>query len=233
MIFSEHVLAFNKSITLPSTLPDGVDVLNPYHDPIAFDLCTTFYRKFYSDSKVRTIVLGINPGRFGGGLTGIPFTDPVKLAVECGIPNTLLKKAELSADFIYKMIAAYGGPRKFYQNFYISAVCPLGFTKDAKNLNYYDIKELQENLMDFIVACLNKQLAFGIRRDVAFILGEGENFKFFKKLNDEHNFFQMISPLPHPRFIMQYRRKDIDEFVQKYIQELDKFKGQTFRSIVT
>jgi hypothetical protein len=225
MTFSEHVLTFNKSLTLRTALPDGVDVLNPYHDPVAFDLCAAFYNKFYNDSAARTIILGINPGRFGGGLTGIPFTDPIKLEVECGIRNTLHKKVELSADFIYKIVAAYGGPTKFYQNFYISAVCPLGFTKDAKNLNYYDIKALQESLTDFIVECLNKQLTFGIRRDVAFILGEGENYKFFKKLNDRHNFFKMIYPLPHPRFIMQYRRKRIDEFVQKYIQELDKFNG--------
>lgn len=220
MSFSQRVLTFNKSLTLRTTLPEGVNVLNPYHDPIAFDLCSAFYKKFYNDSNVRTIILGINPGRLGAGLTGVPFTDPVKLEVQCGIPNALPKKVELSADFIYKMITAYGGPKKFYQNFYISAVCPLGFTKDAKNLNYYDIKQLQESLVDFIVECLNIQLTFSIRRDIAFVLGEGENFKFFNKLNEKHNFFKVIYPLPHPRFIMQYRRKRIDEFVQKYVQAL-------------
>ncbi|MFI5224347.1 MAG: DUF4918 domain-containing protein, partial [Nitrospirales bacterium] len=66
------------------------------------------------------LILGINPGRLGAGLTGIPFTDPLKLQNICGIENTLPKKAELSADFIYTMISAFGGPEAFYKKFYFS-----------------------------------------------------------------------------------------------------------------
>lgn len=29
-----------------------------------------FYEKFYSDNDQRILILGINPGRFGGGTTG-------------------------------------------------------------------------------------------------------------------------------------------------------------------
>jgi len=75
------------------------------------------------------------------GITGIPFTDPVKLEV-LGIANDFQKKRELSSDFVYQMITAFGGANKFYQTFYISAISPLGFTKDEKNLNYYDVKRL-------------------------------------------------------------------------------------------
>jgi len=32
-----------------------------------------FYHKYYNDYNSRLLILGINPGRFGGGLTGIPF----------------------------------------------------------------------------------------------------------------------------------------------------------------
>ncbi len=39
----------------------------------------------------RYLILGINPGRFGGGITGIPFTDPIRLQNICGIENDFQK----------------------------------------------------------------------------------------------------------------------------------------------
>lgn len=220
MSFSKYVLSFYKSLQLNAALPSGVEALNPYQNAEAFKLCEKFYTRFYNDSAERTIIIGINPGRFGGGLTGIPFTDPIRLEKICGIANSLDKKPELSSDFIYRMIEAYGGVDKFYSKFFFSAVSSLGFTKDGKNLNYYDQKDLQEAIYDFIVQSLKQQLKFGINREIALCLGEGQNFKFLSKLNTEHQFFKKIIPLPHPRFIMQYRRKRLDEFIAHYVSIL-------------
>ncbi len=165
------------------------------------------------------MILGINPGRHGGGITGIPFTDPVKLET-LGISNDFQKKRELSADFVYRLVEAFGGAKNSINQFYISAVSPLGFTKNEKNLNYYDLKGLPELLTKFIVECLHRQLTWGLNRQRCFCLGEGENFKFIKKLNDHYHFFEEIIPLPHPRFIMQYRRKKINEFINLYLERL-------------
>src|SRR5689334_21736260 len=132
MNFADHVLKFYKNIRIEECVPKDVEVMNPYQDKNAFMFCEKFYKKYYSDNNERTLIIGINPGRFGGGLTGVPFTDPIKLEENCGIVNDLQKKVELSADFIYRMINAYGGPEKFYKDFYITAVSPLGFTKDGK-----------------------------------------------------------------------------------------------------
>ena len=52
------------------------------------------------------------------------------------------KKQELSSVFMYEMINAYGGAELFYKRFYITAVSPLGFVKNGRNLNYYDDKIL-------------------------------------------------------------------------------------------
>lgn len=221
MTFAEHVLKFYGSLDLSGyKLPKGVDVLNPYQDKTAFDLTQKFFKKFYRDTKPRRIIIGINPGRCGGGMTGIPFTDPIRLDKICGIENSLAKKPELSSDFIYKMLSAYGGPEKFYSNYFISSVSPLGFTKGGKNLNYYDSKDLQIAIQEFIIQCLQKQLTFNISTEVAFCLGEGKNYKFLHALNKEHKFFGEIVPLPHPRFIMQYRRKRLAEFIDMYIKAL-------------
>ncbi len=139
---------------------------------------------------------------------------------DCGIINSWTKKPELSSLFIYETVNAFGGPKLFYSKFYITAVSPLGFTKNNKNLNYYDDKDLQDGIKGFAVDCMNKQLRFGINRDVAFCLGDGKNYKYLSKLNSEHKFFGQIIPLPHPRFIMQYRLKKKDDYVQSYLQHL-------------
>jgi len=165
--------------------------------------------------------MGINPGRLGGGTTGIPFTDPVKLEKICSIPNSLPKKTELSADFIYTMIESYGGSQLFYSKFLFSSVCPLGFTKDGINLNYYDDKQLEKLARKFIVDSIHTQLKFYIDRSICFCLGEGQNYKYLSKLNAEYSFFKKIIPLPHPRFIMQYKRKKVNEFVSMYTEKLE------------
>jgi hypothetical protein len=217
-LFSQRVLNFFSTLEIKTSLPRNVEVLNPYQDLVAFQLCKSFYNQYYTDSNQRRIILGINPGRFGGGLTGIPFTDPVKLETVCGITNDLNKKAELSADFIYKMITAYGGANQFYKRFYFSSVSPLGFTRDGKNLNYYDDKKLSERMLPFILSCINEQLKFGIDTKVAYCLGEGENYKFLSKLNEQHHFFETITPLAHPRFIMQYKRKSLHQYIDSYLK---------------
>jgi hypothetical protein len=219
MAFADKILTFYRSLELPK-LPAGVDAMNPYQDSTAYDLSEQFYRRFYSDDKPRRIIMGINPGRFGGGLTGVPFTDPLKLEQRFGIRNDLKKKVELSADFIYTMIDAYGGPKKFYSRYYINSVCPLGFVRDGKNLNYYDIRELQEAIEPFVVDSIKRQLDFGIDRKAAYCLGEGKNFAYLDKLNRQHGFFKEIVPLSHPRFIMQYKRKHIPAYVADYLKKL-------------
>jgi hypothetical protein len=220
MTLADRILSFNQSLQITTKLPEGVEVLNPFQNPDTFKLCKRFYKKFYDDHSSRTMLLGINPGRHGAGLTGIPFTDPVKLEEVCGIKNAMPKKAELSADFIYAMIHAFGGAEKFYSRYYFSSVSPLGFTRNGKNLNYYDIRELQEVLHEFFMKTITTQLDFGMNRNVCYCLGEGKNYAFLSKLNKEKSFFKKILPLPHPRFVMQYKRKKLPEYVQLYLSAL-------------
>jgi hypothetical protein len=222
MTFADRILLFYKNLSIDSRLPRGVEVLNPYRDAVAFQLCEQFYKKYYDDQSQRTVILGINPGRFGGGLTGIPFTDPIKLQQECGIPNDLPKKPELSADFIHRMMAAYGGLKKFYSTYFFSSVSPLGFTQEGKNLNYYDTPALSKSLEKFIVKSLHQLQELGINREKAFCLGEGSNFKYLMKLNEKEQMFKTIVPLSHPRFIMQYKRKYLENYVDDYSQKLGK-----------
>jgi len=216
MSFAQKVIRFNQSLELDIPLPEGVQVMNPFHDRQVVEISDAFYLKYFSDNSERTLLLGINPGRFGAGVTGIPFTDPVKLEKNCSIGNNLKKITEPSAGFVYDMIDACGGTEKFYSRYFIHAVCPLGFTKDGLNFNFYDSKELEKTITPFIIASIEKILSFPISRNFCYCLGMGKNFKFLQKLNERHRFFGKITPLPHPRWIVQYRRKRYDEFVNLY-----------------
>jgi hypothetical protein len=219
------ILAFYRQLNPAFELPDGIEIMNPFKDSTAWGITEWFYRKFYSDTHPRAFIFGINPGRFGGGITGIPFTDPIRLENECGIRNEFKKQAELSSIFVYEIIKAYGGVAKFYHDFFITALSPLGFVKNGTNLNYYDDKLLLKSSEEFIVDCIQKQLETIGRQDKCFCLGEGTNYKIFKKLNDRYGFFSAIIPLPHPRWIMQYRRKRVHEFIGLYIEILSQEKN--------
>ena len=213
MNFSEMVIKFYQSLEIKTKLPEGIEILNPYKKLDVIETCNSFYNKYYSDSKGRRLILGINPGRFGAGITGIPFTDPIRLEKECGLPNNFDKKPELSSDFIYRLINRMGGPDHFYAHYFIGAVSPLGFVKNGKNFNYYDSRELMHILRPFIVKSLVDQIGLGINSRKCYCLGQGKNFDYLKFMNNELKLFDEIIPLPHPRWVMQYRRKKLNQFL--------------------
>ena len=88
------------------------------------------------------------------------------------------------------------------------------------NYNYYDAPALIKTLWPDLQHSLRQQVAdFGLRRDVAVSLGR-RNGEFLKKLNNELGLFDKIVVLDHPRYLMQYRRRDLEANVTKYIKTL-------------
>lgn len=224
LTFAEKVIQFNRELHFSGYLPDGIGILNPFKDDRVRAVSEQFYRKFYHDERPRRLILGINPGRFGAGLTGVPFTDPKRLEEKCGIPFPGEKAHEPSSVFVYAVIEAYGGVEAFYRDVYINSVCPLGFVKKTDkgevNYNYYDSRELTAAVYDFIVESIRKHIALGVYTDTCFCLGTGDNFKFLERLNREQGFFKRVLPLEHPRFVMQYRAKRMGEYVERYLSAL-------------
>ena len=220
MTWAKKILEYHFNLQTGISLPDNVEWLFPYDNNETKRCMKEFYGRFYGDNAPRVIMLGINPGRFGAGITGIPFTDPLLLEDTCQIPNEFHKRRELSSAFVYEFIGALGGVEQFYHNFYITSICPLGFIKDGKNYNYYDSSALQEAVMPMILDNLKTQISFGANTEVAYSMGKGKNFKFLKGLNDRFKLFERIVPLPHPRWVMQYRLKSKDTFVEEYVDAL-------------
>jgi len=218
-MLSSQLITFYEQLN-PPRVPRGFGILHPQPSPEVMKVVQLFFQKYYADSRPRRLLLGINPGRFGAGITGINFTGPRQLKNDCGIDHPWGNGSELSAEFIYSMINAYGGPQKFYGDFFIGAVSPLGYIKAGKNINYYDDKKLQLAVKPFIVETIKHQLQMGFSRESCFCIGGEKNFKFLESLNNDYQFFGKIIPLPHPRFIMQYRRKKMTEYIDLYIQAL-------------
>jgi Domain of unknown function (DUF4918) len=220
--WAEHLLSLYANLKLPERLPNDIEWLYPQKDPAVVKIFETFLQKYYNDDQPRRILLGINPGRFGAGVTGVNFTAPKQLKEFCGIDHEFKKQSELSAEFIYEMITAYGGAEKFYSHFFIGSVCPLGFIKQGKNINYYDDRELLQTVEPFMIRSLKTLLHFNVDRKTGFAIGGEKNYKYLLSLNHRFQWFEEIIPLPHPRFIMQYRRKQKQQFIQQYLQFITK-----------
>ncbi|PSL45496.1 uncharacterized protein DUF4918 [Chitinophaga niastensis] len=230
MTIADQIISFNSHLHFPGKLPTGIRVMNPFKEgPGIMDIMTQFYKKFYDDKKPRQLIMGINPGRLGSGATGVPFTDTKRMSEKCGIEIQGLKTHEPSSVFVYDVIDAYGGVKKFYQQFYISAVCPLGFTTlkpgdKEVNYNYYDSAPLTKAAYDFIVSSLREQLTWNISRDVCYCMGTGKNAAFLQALNEKEQFFKEVIPLEHPRYVMQYKTKTKEAYIDKYLSAFETHK---------
>lgn len=221
----EHVLSFSLDRV---KLPKGVGVLDPFNGPYADDvrrIVTTFHRNFFSDDQQRVLMLGINPGRLGAGSTGLSFTDTKRCESDLLIPVNGLRTHEPSSDFFYRMIRAAGGADTFYSQVYVHAICPLGFVKEqvngtAVNLNYYDDKALEQAVTPFVEHWLRTVVGCGMRTDVVFCIGTGKNATYFTRLNERLGLFHRIVALEHPRYVMQYKAKSVDVYIDKYLKAL-------------
>ena len=224
MSWAEDLLSFYKNLKPPKKLPGDIEWLYPQKDKDVLALVEQFLNRYFNDNNKRALLLGINPGRFGAGVTGVNFTAPKQLKDICGIDHPYKNQSELSAEFIYAMIDAYGGPEQFYNHFFIGSVCPLGFIQNGKNINYYDDKELLKTVEPFIIKSIQTQVSFNVDHSMCYCIGGEKNYRYLSGINERYNWFKEIIPLPHPRFIMQYKRKQKEEFIELYLKELRKLR---------
>jgi len=222
MTFAKKVFNLLVNFPVESNLPGGVGIINPYENKSTSDYTKIFFNKFFNDNNKRVFLFGINPGRFGGGLTGISFTDPVALSEYCGIPNSLGNKKELSSDFIYSVINEFGGVDKFFKRFFLTAIYPLALIKDGNNFNYYDDSLIFGKLKESILYSIKEQAHFGADKSIAISLGR-KNGKYLSRFNKELKIFSHIEILDHPRFIMQYKRKSIRKYIDNYLNILNRY----------
>lgn len=225
MPFADKIIRFNSTLNYRGNLPKEFEVLNPFmENPETLQVIKAFYKKFYNDNKQRKFILGINPGRNGAGVIGVPFTDTKRLESNCGIVMKSAHTHEISSVFIYDMIDAFGGVKKFYSQFYINSPFPLAILQKAQNgdwlnANYYDDNELFESVKPFMIQTLKEQINFGLAVNEVFVLGK-KNATFINKINKEEKLFGKLTILEHPRYIQQYKSKERQLYIDKYLSIL-------------
>jgi hypothetical protein len=223
--FGERVINFNKHLDFKGRLPKGIRLMNPFREGEGVNtLSEAFYRKYYPDNRDRKPILGINPGRLGAGATGIPFTDTKRLEADCGMGPATFHTHEPSSVFVYEVIKRYGGPTKFYGDFFINSMSPLGLLIENNkgnwvNCNYYDSPDLWKAMRPFIIKNLGKIVSLGIDTSVCYVLGK-KNFSFLQEINSAVGLFQKLVVLDHPRYIVQYRSKDMEKYADEYVRTL-------------
>ena len=225
--FGDKVIDFNRNLHYSEKLPPGYQVINPFlENPETMEVTQQFYRKFYNDSNDRKFIVGINPSRHGAGVTGVPFTDTKRLKSACGIEMKSAHIHEISSVYLYDVIEAYGGTKIFYNDFFINSPFPLAIIQSSKsgqwlNANYYDDKNLFEAVKPFMIECLKRFVAMGLITSEVYVLGK-KNATFIQKLNQEAKLFDKMVILEHPRYIQQYKSKDKQLYIDKYILALTK-----------
>ena len=224
--FGEKVVAFNKKLKFSGNLPEGFEVMNPFFDnPETIAVMSKFYQKFYNDYHQRKFIIGINPSRHGAGVTGVPFTDTKRLETVCGIEMKSAHTHEISSVFLYDVIENFGGVEAFYKKFYINSPFPLAIIrktlKGNLNANYYDDKDLFEAVKPFMIQSLKDHIDLGLDTSEVFILGK-KNATFIDKINSQEKFFEKMTVLEHPRYIQQYKIKEKQLYIDKYLIALNK-----------
>ncbi len=170
------------------------------------DVMDAFWSRYYGNQLPREVICGLNPGRLGAGLTGVPFTDFQTLSR--WLPGIERQDTEPSAQFFAKVVDAMG-VEAFFRRFYVTNVSAVGYVKDGKNLNYHDLPEaalrvVERNFME-------EMAAVGPVRIIA--LGRQAYATAIRLLSSSVG---SVEYLPHPSWIMRYHPHDVDEWAHRY-----------------
>ena len=156
-------------------------------------------------------------------------------AATLGYPRALGMNSGTSPLHVACMIAGFGPGDEVITT-------PFTFISSAWGISYVgakpvfaDIEEGTFNLdpaklaaavTPFIVHTMERQIALGARRDHAIVFGRGQNHRFLERLNAERGWFGSLHPLDHPRSIVQYKRKQLAAYVERYAALFEQLSGR-------
>ena len=180
-----------------------------------------YIRKFYEEyidsnvGNIKVVLCGINPGRYGAGKTGIPFIDFSSLSEL--LAEVQRSDSERSSMFFYSVIKKYGA-EKFYSNIYATNICSVGFVKDNKNYNYYD---LPKNIQDKIYVNFLEKIRIFNPKVIIPVSEKVEKSLKYLKSKGELEGISIESRLNHPYYCSI--KSNWEKEFSKYIDTLDKY----------
>lgn len=216
-IIDNHLLLYkeittgNKKNIGESLNKNGISILKGFVENVS--VVREFYKKVYNaTNKHRIVLCGINPGRKGAGMTGVPFFDNIALSQI--LPSIKNNDSERSGQFIWSVISQLG-ISDFFENVYITNICWFGFTRYGRNYNYYNLEEelKKEFFEGFIeeMEIVQPSVIFSLSKKVSGDL---------KRLKDMYNKdWQIDNSLKHPVWCSFPTRAD--EWRKRYIDAIN------------
>lgn len=174
-----------------------------------------FHKKYIQPNRPEIVICGVNPGRFGAGLTGIPFIDFDSLSKM--LPRIKYFDSEKSAKFFFSVVQAFG-IEQFYQKFHVTNISWYGFSMidKEKNVNYYNLPvDVQKHLFEKFVEemnFINPKIIIPLSKDV-------QNQLLILKSNEQIK-AEITPNLNHPSWVMTYKRNEVELWKEKYIHLL-------------
>jgi hypothetical protein len=170
-----------------------------------------FHNRYIQPNSPRIVMCGINPGRRGAGITGIPFIDTLSLSKL--VPDVNNPKSEKSAKFFFSIIEEIG-ISEFYRNVHVTNMSWLGFYKldSGKNVNYNSLPvEIQNVLIDKFVE--EMQL---IKPDIIIPMGDIVHWELLNLERKKRINAKIEQRLYHPASLLVNKKSYID-LLKKYI----------------
>jgi len=175
---------------------DDIELLDGFLDN--WENVKHFYEKYYANGYPKTVLCGINPGKNGAGKTGIPFLDFDSLSkLIDGIEHT---DTERSAQFFYDVVQEFG-VEKFYRSFYVTNISWMGYMKENKNVNYY---QLSDPVKEFIYDAFKHEMSVVGPKTIISLSQEVK-----KTVNDifQDSGIDTATTLPHPNYCVFPKKK--------------------------
>lgn len=174
-----------------------------------------FHKKYIEPNNPKIVICGINPGRLGAGLTGIPFVD-FKSLQEL-LPNVTNANSEKSSRFFYSIIQEFGAD-KFYKNFHVTNLSWLGFynIKSGRNVNY-DI--LPTPIAIFILEKFVEEMNL-VKPEIIVPLGNIVNFELINLVKKGRISAKIGNRLNHPAAI-RAKKEEYLTALHQYLKEVE------------
>jgi hypothetical protein len=80
---------------------------------------------------------------------------------------------------------------------------------------------MEKAVTPFVEDWLRTLVECGMRTDVVLCIGTGKNAAYFRELNERLGLFERIIALEHPRYVMQYKARSLETYIDKYLAALE------------
>ena len=176
-----------------------------------------FHKRYVQPNSPKIVMCGINPGRRGAGITGIPFIDTNSLSEM--LPDISNPKSEKSAKFFFSIIKEFG-INEFSRNIHVTNMSWFGFYSLDKgtnvNYNYLPI-EIQNVLVDKFV----EEMDF-VNPNVILPIGDTVKLELLNNLKVKNRISAEIGTrLYHPA----YRLVERNSYIKVLTEYLTKLKS--------